>query len=138
METVATAHIIEEKFSSLCWHYRNVHYEVARERVKNLVEELRTIVAHENKLQVVEGDRVIEVKRSGYDKGSAALKFVSGSEFDFILALGDNRTDEDIFQALPPEAVTIKIGLRASFARYNFVNQSEVSKFLKILIGSRE
>jgi trehalose 6-phosphate synthase/phosphatase len=124
---------IEEKFSSLSWHYRNVHYEIARERAKLLIEELRAIVAHDNKLQVVEGNRVIEVKRTGYDKGSAAAKFVAGARYDFILALGDDRTDEDVFQALPPEAVTIKIGLRASFARFNLVSQREVSRFLERL-----
>jgi trehalose 6-phosphate synthase/phosphatase len=127
---------IEEKFSSLAWHYRNVHLEVARERVTNLIEELRTIVAHDNKLQVMEGDRVIEVKRTGYDKGGAALKFVSGGDFDFILALGDDRTDEDIFRALPPDAVTVKIGLHASLARYNLINQREVSRLLERLAGN--
>ena len=44
----------------------------------------------------------MEVKKTGYDKGVAALKFVSEREFDFVIAFGDDRTDEDIFQPAAP------------------------------------
>ena len=35
--------------------------------------------------------------------GEAALKFSADNRFDFILAMGDDRTDEDIFRALPAD-----------------------------------
>ena len=35
-----------------------------------------------------------------------------------IAAMGDNRTDEDLFLALPPDAVAISVGFRPSLARY--------------------
>jgi trehalose 6-phosphate synthase/phosphatase len=121
---------IEEKFASLAWHYRNSPPEIGAMRAKELTEEIRTLVAHENKLHVIEGSKVVEIKRTGYDKGVAALKFVSDDRFDFILAMGDDRTDEDIFRLLPAESITIKIGIRQSLAKYNLRNQLDVARFL--------
>lgn len=127
---------IEEKFSSLAWHYRNAPYEIAAVKAKELTEELRAVVSHENKLQVLEGSKVVEVKRAGYDKGAAALKFVSEGEYDCIVALGDDRTDEDVFRSLPPESITIRVGIRTTLAKYNLRNQSEVGRFIGRLIES--
>jgi trehalose 6-phosphate synthase/phosphatase len=127
---------IEEKFSSLVWHYRNVPLEVGPVRAKELTEELKTLLAHEKKLHVMEGTKVVEVKRAGYDKGAAAARFVAAAAFDFILAIGDDRTDEDLFRALPPTAVTIKIGATTSLAKYNLKNQRDVYRLLDKLIDT--
>ncbi len=105
-------------------------------KAKELKEELRTLVAHENKLHVLEENMVIEVKRTGYDKGIAALKFISNRKFDFIIAMGDDKTDEDVYRSLPPEAVTVKIGIAASLAKYNLLSQIEVSRFIDKFIES--
>jgi trehalose 6-phosphate synthase/phosphatase len=129
---------IEEKFSSLVWHYRNSPVEIGYLRAKELTEELRTLVSHENKLHVLEGNKVVEVKRTGYDKGSAATKFISGSKSDFIIAMGDDKTDEDIFRSLPSHAITIKIGLTATLAKYNLINQRDVARFIDRLIKSND
>jgi trehalose 6-phosphate synthase/phosphatase len=129
---------IEDKVSSLAWHYRNSPVEIGPLRAKELTEELRTLLSHENKLHVLEGYKVVEVKRTGYDKGSAASKFISSTESDFIVAMGDDRTDEDIFRSLPSSAITIKIGLTASLAKYNLINQRDVARFLSRLIESSE
>jgi trehalose 6-phosphate synthase/phosphatase len=129
---------IEEKFSSLGWHYRNAPYEIASERAKELTEELRTAVAHESKLHVLEGAKVVEVKRTGYDKGTAASKFIAGGLYDCIIALGDDRTDEDLFRALPPEAISIKVGIKSTLAKYNLRDQFDVAGFLERLIKTGE
>jgi trehalose 6-phosphate synthase/phosphatase len=52
------------------------------------------------------------------------------------MAFGDDRTDEDIFRALPSEAITIKIGMTQSVARYNLTNQKEVSRIINRLLES--
>jgi trehalose 6-phosphate synthase/phosphatase len=129
---------IEEKVSSLAWHYRNSPVEVGPLRAKELTEELRTLISHENKLQVLEDNKVVEVKRAGYDKGLAAAKLISSTESDFILALGDDKTDEDMFRSLPSSAITIKVGLTASLAKYNLINQRDVARFIGRLIKSNE
>ncbi|MBN1309105.1 MAG: bifunctional alpha,alpha-trehalose-phosphate synthase (UDP-forming)/trehalose-phosphatase [Chitinispirillaceae bacterium] len=127
---------IEEKFSSLTWHYRNSPAETGQLYAKELREEIRALVAHENKLHVLEGNMVVELKKTGYDKGTAALKFVSNHTFDCIIALGDDRTDEDIYRSLPADAVTIKIGVTPSIAKYNLATQNDVSRIIDRLIQS--
>lgn len=127
---------IEEKSSSLAWHFRNSPPEMSEIKAKELKDELRTLVAHENKLHVIEGTMVVEIKKTGYDKGVAAAKFVARQKYDFILALGDDRTDEDIFRALPADAITVKIGITSSVAKYNLANQREVSRIIGRLLES--
>jgi trehalose 6-phosphate synthase/phosphatase len=128
--------ILEEKSSSLAWHYRNSPADIGALCAKELTVELRTLVGVESKLQVLEGNKVIEVKRTGFDKGSAASKLVSNAPFDFILAVGDDKTDEDMFRALPGTAVTVRVGLTQSVAKYNLVNQREVSRLLQKLVDA--
>ena len=73
-------------------------------RSQELKDELRELVSHDSRLQIMEGHKVIEVKKSGYDKGSVALKVLGSAAYDFILAIGDDKTDEDLFRALPEQA----------------------------------
>ena len=114
-----TGAFIDEKTLSLVWHYRNADPAIALLRSQELKDELREIVSHDGKLQVMEGNKIIEVKRSGYDKGSVAVKLLGMGTYDFILAMGDGGTDEDLFKVLPEHAITVKIGLSASLAKYN-------------------
>jgi trehalose 6-phosphate synthase/phosphatase len=125
-----TGSFIEEKQSSLAWHYRNVQKEFGLARSHELKDEIRSWVLKNNSFQMLEGHKVIEVKRSGYDKGTAALRFLADKNHDFVLAIGDDRTDEDLFRAMPQDAVTIKVGLTSSIARYNLRNQKQVIRLL--------
>jgi trehalose 6-phosphate synthase/phosphatase len=126
---------VEEKFSSLSWHYRNAPPETGALYSKELKEEIRALVSHENRLHVLEGNMVIELKKTGYDKGTAAAKIIAGQHFDFIIAFGDDRTDEDVFRALPADAVSIKIGLTTSIAKFNLATQMDVARIIGDLIG---
>ncbi len=129
-----TGAFIDEKTLSLVWHYRNADPAIALLRSQELKDELREIVSHDGKLQIMEGNKIIEVKKSGYDKGSVAAKLMGMAPYDFILALGDDKTDEDLFKALPEQAITIKIGLSGSLAKYNLRTQQEVSRLIDRLL----
>ena len=89
-------------------------------------------------LDVLEGRKVIETKNAGINKGRAALRWMTKKKRDFILAVGDDWTDEDIFSAVPESAYTIKVGLNPSQARYNIESPEEVRKLLNVLAESRE
>ncbi len=130
-----TGAFIEEKAASLVWHYRNADPDTSRLRSQELKDELRELLSHDRAFQVMEGHKVIEVKRSGYDKGSVAARLVSSAPYDFILAIGDDKTDEDIFRILPPQAVTLKIGISPSLARYNLKDQAQVAHLMDRLLG---
>lgn len=125
---------IEEKNASLCWHYRNAEADLAFLRTIELREELTEVISNNMPLQILEGHKVIEIKKTGYSKGTAALKMINNREFDFILAIGDDKTDEELFAALPSTAYTMKVGKEPSVAKYNFQKQSEVIGFLNCLL----
>jgi len=99
------------------------------------MDNLRYMVADYG-LQLLNGDKVIEVKNSEVNKGRATLSLLNSGEYDFILAIGDDYTDEDIFKALPEEAFTIKVGNHMSAARYYLEDYHEVRDLLKFLVKS--
>jgi len=129
-----TGAFTEEKSLSLVWHYRNADPGISLLRSQELKDELRELVSHESRLQIVEGHKVIEVKKSGYDKGTVALKLLALAAYDFLLAIGDDKTDEDLFRALPEQALTVKIGVMASLAKYNLADQQGVVRLVNHLL----
>ncbi len=124
---------LEEKTHTLAWHYRNVDPELGFIRSRELLDNLQHLVRN-TPLQIIDGNKVIEVRISGVDKGSVARQFLNGESYDFILAVGDDKTDEDMFKALSDEAVTVKIGPGHTVAQYNLSNQLEVIHLLNQLI----
>lgn len=123
---------IEEKNYSLVWHYRKAELEQGELRANELKDELRTLTANHS-LEIMEGNKVIEVKESGINKGVAALRFIKGQKFDCILAIGDDWTDEYMFRELPDSAITIKVGLKNTEADYNLESYKSVRSLLKSL-----
>lgn len=124
---------VEEKEFSLVWHYRNADPEFGRDRAKKLIDDLTQFTANTN-LQVLQGNRVVEVRDGGVGKGIAALALLSGREPDFIMAVGDDWTDEEMFSSLPPEAHTIKVGVSHSVARYRLESPETVIELLESLV----
>ena len=61
------------------------------------------------------------------------MNFMQEYEYDFVMAIGDDHTDEDIFKALPPTAITIKVGSHITAARYFIGDFVDVRVFLKEL-----
>ena len=53
------------------------------------------------KVEVAEGNKIVEVKNAGINKGRAAMNWIGRKQWDFILAVGDDLTDEDLFRELP-------------------------------------
>src|SRR5690606_18540451 len=98
--------LIEEKHHSLVWHYRKVDKGLGNLRMRELLSHLKYMARGHN-LQVLEGNMVLEIKMPDINKGRAALNLMKGQEHDFIMAIGDDWTDEDTFKALPKEAFTI-------------------------------
>jgi trehalose 6-phosphate synthase/phosphatase len=85
-------------------------------------------------LQVLPGDKVIEIKNVEINKGRAALSWLQDHQYDFIMAIGDDHTDEDIFKSLSEDAISIKVGSQVSAARYYLRNFQEVRQFLAGLV----
>lgn len=126
---------IEEKSYSLAWHYRKVQKGLGALRANELMDNLQY---HLNTfgLKMLDGDKVVEVKNADVNKGRATLNLLHETDFDFILAIGDDRTDEDTFKALPEQAITIKVGSNVSAAKYYLEDQEEVRALLRALLSN--
>ena len=108
---------IEHKNFSLVWHYRKADPDLGLQRAWELKDELRTLTSNLN-LEIMDGDKVLEIKYSGINKGRAALQKMGETNYDFIFAVGDDWTDEYTFDALPEKAYTIKVGTKTTKADY--------------------
>lgn len=120
---------IEEKTYSLVWHYRNAQKGLGELRANELMNNLKYL-ASDKGLQLLPGDKVLEVKNIEINKGKAALMLLEKNNYDFVIAFGDDYTDEDIFKALPDSALTIKVGGNVSAAKFYLRNPGEVRKLL--------
>lgn len=110
----------EVKQYSVAWHYRSADEEQGLVRSTELYNELLDYTNNMN-IQVMRGHKVIEVRNKGINKGAAVKKLLKLADYDFILACGDDVTDEDMFLLLAPvqHAFTVKVGSVASYAKYN-------------------
>lgn len=121
---------LEIKSTALVWHYRNVDSWFASLREQQLVNVLIEPCARLN-LQILRGNKVVEIKTPQYTKGSEVQRLLAKDDYDFILAMGDDVTDEDTFRALPDDAFTIKVGSISEIARFFLNSQSESIPFLR-------
>ena len=130
--------LFEEKDFSLAWHYRRADPEQASLRAKELVDDLAGYTRNID-VQVFEGNKVVEVRNSGVNKGSAGLEWLNFHTPEFILGIGDDWTDEDLFRALPAGALSVRIGVAKTAARYFLGNHTAVRRMLREFIeGPRE
>lgn len=124
---------IEDKNFSLVWHYRKSDPDLGVQRAWELKDELRILTSNLN-LEIMDGDKVLEIKYSGINKGRAALNKIGEENFDFILAYGDDWTDEYTFEALPEESYTIKVGAKITKAKFYIESVTSVREMLTMLV----
>ncbi|HLT52190.1 MAG TPA: trehalose-phosphatase, partial [Arenibacter sp.] len=124
---------IEEKNFSLAWHYRNTDPDFGQKRATELNNVLTSLIANDN-LSVLNGNKVMEVKNSNVNKGHAAMRVYSAGEYDFVFAIGDDWTDESMFQELPRSAITVKVGRQKTQAMYYVDNIESVRELLRTFI----
>ena len=123
---------LEVKETALVWHYRESDAWLGALRAQQLVNALISICSRQ-KLQIMQGNKVVEIKSPDYNKGSEVKRLMVDMHYDFILAIGDDTTDDDMFQALPRNAVAIKVGSISEIASYNLPSQQDVLPFLSAL-----
>ncbi len=120
---------IEEKEFSVVWHYRKADPELASLRAKELVDELVNFTANID-LQVLLGSKVVEIRNAGINKGSGGMYFLDKKNYNFILAIGDDWTDEDLFKVLPEKSYSIRVGITPSNAKFNLSSYLDVLKLI--------
>ncbi|GAA4455562.1 bifunctional alpha,alpha-trehalose-phosphate synthase (UDP-forming)/trehalose-phosphatase [Nibrella saemangeumensis] len=124
---------LEEKETAITWHYRTARGQEADLRALELATQLSHLTV-DIPLSVVLGNKVVEVKPAQHSKGAVARSFFEAKPYDFLVSIGDDTTDEDMFKQLPNWAYTIKIGAGISFARYRLARQQDVEQLLQLLV----
>lgn len=121
---------VEAKGSSLAWHYRMVEPRLAARRTVELREHLSGSLPAS--LALLDGAKVLEVRVRGVDKGGAVRRILGEPRADrAVLIAGDDRTDEDMFAAAPPGAITLRVGAGASGAAYRVDGPDDVRALLR-------
>jgi len=123
---------VEEKEYSAAWHYRLADPEQAEFLRAELTDHLLNLTAKAD-LQIFQGSKVVEIGHAGTDKGSAVIEWLAKDHYDFVLAIGDDATDETLFRALPESAVSIRVGVTGTHAQRNLRNVAEVADLLHSL-----
>ncbi len=125
---------VEEKTASLAWHYRLADPEFGAWQAKELCEHLANALSN-SPVEVLLGDKVIEVRMHGINKGVVAARALAENGGDAcVLAMGDDQTDEDMFAALPENAFTVHVGPGASRARYRLPDPSAARAVLRAML----
>lgn len=108
---------IEEKDYSLAWHYRKTDPDFGNLRANELNTVLTSLIANDD-LSVLNGNKVMEIKSSNVNKGRATVRILGEDNYDFVFAIGDDWTDELMFQELPESTITVKVGRQKTQARF--------------------
>jgi trehalose 6-phosphate synthase/phosphatase len=127
---------VEEKDYALVWHYRMADPVFGEWLANELCSNLEELLA-ETELRAIRGQKSVEVRLVWANKGEMVARVEAGlPAVDFRLAMGDDRTDEDLFERLPPDAWTVHVGQGNSHARFCLPGPTEVIDVLERLAGS--
>ncbi len=124
---------VEEKDFSLVWHYRRAEPALAHVRMQELRDTLVNLTETMD-VGVFEGNKILEIRRHGISKGRAVAHLIAQNGWDFLLAAGDDYTDEEMFATLPADAYSIRVGIGASRARFNVDTVHDLRSVLKRLL----
>jgi trehalose 6-phosphate synthase/phosphatase len=126
--------LVEVKAAALAWHYRMADQETGARRANELRLHLSQVLSNQP-VEILAGNRVIEIRPYGVHKGRIVPSLSPERQAaTTIVAIGDDRTDEDLFAALPPEAITIRVGPGATRARFRLDGVAGVRDLLRSLL----
>lgn len=123
---------VEVKPHNLAWHYRASPPYYAQKYAVTIKRVLKPILKKYG-LELMQGNKVLEIKNPQISKAKAAERWLS-QNYDFILTLGDDTTDEELFEVVPPTAFGIKVGRGRTHAQYRLHSYKEVNALLKKLV----
>ncbi|XP_015879430.3 probable alpha,alpha-trehalose-phosphate synthase [UDP-forming] 9 isoform X1 [Ziziphus jujuba] len=139
---------IEQKETALVWHHQVADPHFGSCQAKELHDHLENVLANEP-VVVKRGKYIVEVKPQGVSKGKVVESIVlsmqiNGKTPDFVLCIGDDRSDEDMFESIgrsisggtlpaTAEVFACTVGQKPSTAKYFVEGSGEVVKLLQLL-----
>ena len=125
--------LVEDKGDSLAWHYRLSDPLYANEEAARLTAAIADAFPH-GEIEPVGGRKVVEARPHGAQKGLAVAAVRTETPEARILAIGDDRTDEDMFAtALAGGGVAVSVGDHDSRARLHVTGTADVRRLLEII-----
>lgn len=126
---------VEEKEYSVVWHFRGADPEHGELMAAELMDTLIGFTANVE-AQVLRGNKIVEVRSLGVTKGIVGKDLIRRGNHDFVLFIGDDWTDEDLFRVLPTTAYSIKVGMAKTHARRMVQGVEDVHALLALLAAS--
>jgi trehalose 6-phosphate synthase/phosphatase len=126
---------VEVKTASLAWHYRQADPGFGERQAHELRMLLGDVLSNQP-LEVVEGNKVVEVRGRGFSKAIVALR-TAFAPHSAIVAFGDDRSDDDLFRALPEQAMTVGVGRGAPPAKFRVPGTDDVRALLRSITLTR-
>lgn len=130
---------IEDKELTLAFHYRMLSKEKINGAVGRFIDIVKNFDKN-NSLEVINGEKVIEIRPRGWDKGKATefvLNNIVQGRNALPIYIGDDATDEDAFKYLGNQGLTIFVSNnseRPTLAQYWLKDPDDVLVFLKSLL----
>lgn len=123
---------IEEKHFSLAWHYRDVNPMLGHLFSRELIAVSQKISNYYN-LRIIDGNKVVEIMDADINKGKIVTYLLKQANYDYIVAIGDDKTDEDMFSVLSgvENSMTIKVGDGDTMAKHTLKNVEQVIELLE-------
>ncbi|KAB2079192.1 hypothetical protein ES319_A06G215300v1 [Gossypium barbadense] len=144
---------IETKESALVWHHRDADPSLGSSQAKEMLDHLESVLANEP-VTVKSGQFIIDVKPQGVSKGVVAEKVFttmaeSGKQADFVLCIGDDRSDEEMFEIISSaissgilscnaSVFACTVGQKPSKAKYYLDDPAEVINMLEALADASD
>jgi trehalose 6-phosphate synthase/phosphatase len=128
---------VEEKEYSVVWHFRGADPEHGELMAAELMDTLIGFTANVE-AQVLRGNKIVEVRSQGVTKGIVGEDLIRRADDDFVLFIGDDWTDEDLFRVLPTTAYSIKVGMAKTHARWMVRGVGDVHALLGLLASHAE
>jgi trehalose 6-phosphate synthase/phosphatase len=125
--------IVVRRSTSLEWHWRRCDPEFGQWQARELALELSETMTNQP-VRVTQGSKVVAVRSQAVYKGLLVdeLKPELAPD-DFVLAVGDDEDDEDMFWRLPEEAWSVRIGTHSPHARFLAKRQASIPGLLREL-----
>ena len=125
---------VETKSASVAWHYRGAQREFGARQAHELRMLLGDALSNQP-FEVLEGKKVIEVRLRGVSKAVVAHRIAADDQPQTaVIAIGDDRTDEDLFRALPASSVTVAVGDRPTGTKFRVDDYRAVRQVLRALL----
>jgi trehalose 6-phosphate synthase/phosphatase len=125
---------VEDKRTSLVWHYRQADHEFATWRARHLATELAVLLANEP-VEVRQGRMIVEVAAAQVNKGAAVGHLLADEDYDLIVCAGDDVTDESMFELDAKNLLTIKVGDAHTSAQVRLPDPPALRRFLLEALG---